>query len=102
MEKQLENPTQNQSKLTSKSSPKTVQTHWKTQHKPYSTENSCEMPNGAGSAAIATARWSSIVAVGSSIAVVVLGWEAKGHQLGVGGEGSSVGGGRRRVGGGGR
>ena len=70
MEKQLENPTQNQSKLTSKSNPKTVQTHWKTQHKPYLTENSCEMPNGAGSAAIATARWSSIVAVGSSIAVV--------------------------------
>ena len=69
-EKQLENPTQNQSKLTSKSNPKTVQTHWKTQHKPYLTENSCEMPNGAGSAAIATARWSSIVAVGSSIAVV--------------------------------
>ena len=48
------------------------------------------MPNGVGSAATATTRWSSIVAVESSIAVVGWGWEAKGYRLGVGGEGLVV------------
>ena len=66
MEKQLQNPTQNQDKPTGKpnlnsskthqeTNPKTVQTHWKTQPKPYSKENSREMPNEAGSATRSTA-----------------------------------------------
>ena len=87
MEKQLENPTQNQdkstgkpnsknqSKLTGKPNPKTVQTHWKTQPKPYSMENSHEMPNEAGSVVVG----SSIATARSSIAVVGWGWEAKGR-----------------------
>ena len=37
------------------------------------------MPNGAGFAATAAARWSSIAAAVSSIAVVGWGWEAKGR-----------------------
>ena len=75
MEKQLENPTQNQDKPTGKPNPKTVQPHWKTQPKPYSTENSLEMPNGAKSTASA-AIGSAVVR--PSIAIVSWGWEAKG------------------------
>ena len=87
MEKQLENPTQNQDKPTGKPNPKTVQPHWKTQPKPYSTENSLEMPNGAKSTASAAIGFA---VVGSSIAIVSWGWEVKGCRLGVGGEGSVV------------
>ena len=61
-EKQLENPTQNQDKPIGKSNPKTIQTHWKTQPKPYSTENSREMPNKARFAAQSTVIESSIAA----------------------------------------
>nr|POE80141.1 hypothetical protein CFP56_79326 [Quercus suber] len=48
------------------------------------------MPNEAGSAATAAARWSSIAVARSSIVVVGWGWEAKGHWLGVRGVGSVV------------
>ena len=65
--KQLENPTQNQAKLTKKSNSKIVQTHRKTQlkinsnppknhpkpkSKPKPTENPHEKPNGAVAAAL--------------------------------------------------
>ena len=49
-EKQLENPTQNQSKLTRKPNLKIVQTHCKTQPKSYSTKNSSKKSNGVESA----------------------------------------------------
>ena len=61
-EKQLENPTQNQDKPIGKPNPKTVQTCRKTQPKPYSTENSREMPNKARFAAQSTVIESSIAA----------------------------------------
>ena len=78
-DKPTENPTQNQSKLTGKPNQKTVQPHQKSQPKPYSTENSHEMPNRVGFAATAATRWSSIAAAESSIVVVSWGWEAKGR-----------------------
>ena len=62
IEKKLENPTQNQDKPIGKRNPKTVQTHWKTQPKPYSLENSCEMPNRAEFAAQFAVIKSSIAA----------------------------------------
>ena len=78
-EKQLENPTQNQSKLTRKPNLKIVQTHCKTQPKSYSTENSRKKPNGAESATRFAAVGSSIATTGSSIVFVGWGWEVKGR-----------------------
>ena len=89
-DKPTENTSENQSKLSDKPNPKIVQPHRKTQHKPYSTENSREMPNEVGFAATAAARWSTIAATESSIAVVGWGWEVKGRRLGVGGKGLVV------------